>query len=190
MIYANRKYYFDTIPLQQKIRMRYLFVLMFLNSFLLFSQSQVNLGLGAGQQFGFPGIRAGYMWNKLEGSANFGLLSGIDSKTIPKNYSKIDAMHYCMGFGLTFFLKRSYSISYNFGTVFFKSSDGYIISTELQNLHTLCLNNELLFKKVRWRFGYGIGYSNEYETDFNKFYPVLSLGCIFKIWEKEKDSGY
>lgn len=162
----------------------------FFSHYYLHSQSQVNIGIGAGQQFGFPGIRAGYMWKKLEGSVNFGLLSGIDSRTIPENYSKIDAMHYCMGLGLTFFLKRSYSISYNFGTVFFKSSDGYNISTELQNLHTLCLNNELLFKKVRWRFGYGIGYSNEYETIFDKFYPVLSLGCIFKIWEKEKDSDY
>ena len=70
---------------------------------------------------------------------------------------------------------------------FFKSSDNYNITTELQNVHTLCLNNEFQLKYTRWRFGYGIGYSNEYKTVTGKVYPLITLGCIFKIWQKKSD---
>lgn len=153
----------------------------------LFSQSVINIGVGVGQQFGFPGLRLGYKWNKLEGSLNYGFLGGIDIKNLPINYSKLDAKHKCLGLGLSFYIKEHFSISYTYGTVFFKTNDNYNISTQLQNTHTFCLNNELLYKHLKWRFGYGVGYSNEYQTKFNKFYPLLTLGCIFKIWQKKTD---
>jgi hypothetical protein len=153
----------------------------------LFSQSQINIGIGAGQQFGIPGVRIGYKWTKIEGSINYGIIGIIDPRTIPANYSKYEAMHKCIGLGLSFFIKGKFAICYNYGTILFKSSDNYNISTELQNVHTLSLNNDWQFKHVRWRFGYGIGYSNEYESYTGKFYPVLTLGCIFKIWQKKAD---
>ena len=153
----------------------------------LFSQSQLNIGIGGGQQFGLPGIRVGYKWNKIEGSVNYGLLGSIDARTVPINYSAYDAIHKCLGVGLSFSLKENFSISYNYGTIFFKSSDSYNITTELQNVHTLSLNNDWQFKRVRWKFGYGIGYSKEYESVVGKIYPVITLGCIFKIWQSKAD---
>ena len=157
------------------------------SSNLLFSQSQVNIGIGAGQQFGFPGIRAGYKWNKIEGSANFGIIGAIAPRTIPVNYTKFEAMHKCIGVGLSFFIKEKFAICYNYGTILFNKSDSYNITTELQNVHTLSLNNDWQFKHTRWRFGYGIGYSNEYKSFTGKIYPVITLGCIFKIWQSKAD---
>jgi hypothetical protein len=164
-----------------------LFAILFTIPTILLSQSQLNIGIGGGQQFGLPGIRVGYKWNKIEGSVNYGLLGSIDTRTVPKNYSAYDAMHKCLGVGLSFFLKENFSISYNYGTIFFKSSDNYNITTELQNAHTLCLNNEFQLKYTRWRFGYGIGYTNEHEWVKGKIYPVITLGCIFKIWQSKAD---
>lgn len=166
-------------------------------SYFLLSQSQVNIGIGAGQQFGFPGIRAGYKWNKLEGSINGGILgSAIPSNQIPKNFTRLEAMNYCIGVGLSFLLKErtlssdfsaGFSLSYNYGTVLFKTNDQLNILTSFQNVHTLCLNNEWQLKYTRWRFGYGVGYSNEYESVTGKIYPLITLGCIFKIWQKKAD---
>jgi hypothetical protein len=175
-----------------------IFIILLISSGILLGQNQVNVGLGAGQQFGFPfGIRAGYKWNKFEGSINGGILGyGITSNNIPKNYSKFEAMNYCIGVGLSFFLKErtltpeistGTSLSYNFGTVIFKTTDQLNILTSFLNVHTLCLNNEWQFKHVRWRFGYGVGYSNEYESITGKFYPLITLGCVFKIWQKKAD---
>ncbi len=154
---------------------------------ILLSQSQINLGVGVGQQFGLPGIRVGYKWNKIEGSANFGIIGAIAQKTIPVNYTKLEAMHKCIGVGLSFFITEKFALCYNYGTILFKKSDSYNITTELQNVHTLSLNNDWQFKHTRWRFGYGIGYSNEYKSFTGKIYPVITLGCIFKIWQSKAD---
>lgn len=154
----------------------------------LYSQSEINLGVGVGQQFGMPGIRLGYKWKRIEGSVNGGVLPyPIDKKYIPKNYSRAESMDYCMGIGLGFKIKSTSYISYTFGTIFFKNSDKYNITTTLQNVHTLCMNYEIDSEHVRWRFGYGIGYSKKYETIIGPIYPLFTLGCSLKIWKGKSE---
>jgi hypothetical protein len=168
-----------------------LFAILFTIPTILLSQSEINLGVGVGQQFGLPGIRAAYKWNWLEGSMNFGLLGGVEKKNIPKNYTFIETRNLCLGVGVSFHFKgikkNPFSLSYNYGFVLYRNNDFINITDQVQFLHSVCLNNELLFNHTRWRFGYGIGYSKEFETIFNKVYPVLTLGCIFKIWQKKTD---
>jgi hypothetical protein len=177
-----------------------LFAILFTIPTILLSQSQINLGVGAGQQFGYPGLRLGYKWKRIEVSINGGLLHNIgytiESNAIPKNYSKLEAMNQCLGMGIGIFIKeRSFndnlgtntSFTYNYGTIFYKTTDNYNITTELKNVHTFCFNHEISSKFLRWRFGYGIGYSEKYETSFNKIYPVFTLGFICKIWQKKSD---
>jgi hypothetical protein len=140
----------------------------------LFSQSNFSLGIGLGHQFGTPGIRANYMYRKIETSANFGwflfspLTAGCGfSLLIPNKQVKESG-------------NKEY-VTYNLGIIFLKEKT-------LRNIHTFSINGDykLSGEKVRMRVGVGLSYipTDESSTFMNKrFYPSFSYGLMYSLWD-------
>ena len=145
----------------------------------VFSQSSFGIGLGVGHQFGLPGIRASYKWNRWDASTNLGIFGGLESSN---NLNLAQRLFFCTGAGISYrytredFLVPGY-ISYNLGFVFTKNFDGYNYIIIPKSIHTLTLNHQIKYIRI----GFGVSYipANKYS-----FLPSLALGLMFPVWNQ------
>ena len=144
----------------------------------LHSQSRLSLGLGVGNQFGIPGIRASYLMNKIEGSLNFGINNKYTNTGASISYL-VSSKELLNNRGSETFL------SYHLGLVLFPKFDGYNKYYSRTFLHSISCNYEEEFLTYfRWRLGIGLLYGPS-AINF-KLLPTLSFGIIIPIWKKEK----
>jgi hypothetical protein len=145
----------------------------------LYSQSSISLGVGVGQQFGLPGVRASYVWKRLDFSTNFGVFGGLEKSP---NLNLAQRLFLSAGTGVSYRYTRKELlfagyISYNFGIVFTKTFDGYNYITTPKSIHSLVLNYQFKYA----RFGFGISHI---PTSKYGILPSLALGLMFPIWKK------
>jgi hypothetical protein len=133
----------------------------------LFVNSQLNLGIGVGQQYsGYPGFRAGYYWKALEPSVNIGVF-------FPNTFD--------IGAGMSLYYhdqsKVHKKLSYNFDLV--KAPN-----VSIMPVHSLTANVEFYSRKIiplQWRIGLGARYVDE------RFFMSASFGYFIELKEvKEK----
>ena len=145
----------------------YVFIFLIFISTTLFSQ--LNLGVGIGQQYGWPaGVRVGYTMNAIEPSANIGLTQTAYQKTI------------VFGAGLSVYYHSQYmcnfrkKISYNFDA--YNNTPNGILT-----IHSLLLNLEYnikLITPIQVRLGLGARYSS-----VARFLPAASIGFFVDLDE-------
>ena len=152
--------------------MRFMKFILFFFSLVLYTQceAQFSASLGLGQQLGCPGVRIGYEIKDIEPSINFGIIP------FGQNYGSFPP--YNLGFGATYFsnynsMDFKVTWSYNFGLIIGKN---YLLNNEIwYKIHSLTRNIEgrnFSVLKGNLKFGYGICYSNDFET---KILPIFTL---------------
>jgi hypothetical protein len=154
------------------------FVLIICSQQFFISQSRLSLGLGVGNQFGIPGIRASYLMNKIEGSLNFGINNKYTNTGASISYlvSSKELLNN---------RKTETFLSYHLGLVLLPEFDGYNNYYSKIFLHSLTCNYEEDFLTYfRWRLGIGLLYGPS--AIKYKLLPTLSFGIIVPIWKKEK----
>jgi hypothetical protein len=151
----------------------YVFIFLIFVSTTLFSQ--MNLGVGIGQQYGWPqGVRLGYTMKVIEPSVNLGLTQTPYKRAI------------VFGAGLSVYYHSQFmgnwrkKISYNFDA-FNNTPNG------LLTIHSLLLNleyNVRLITPIQIRYGLGARYSS-----IGRFQPTFSVG-LFVDFDDIKNLGF
>ena len=141
------------------------------------SFSQINFGIGVGQQYrGLPGIRIGYNIKAIEPSFNIGLLGTANHKIIS------------MGTGLSLYFHRKddpnpmirKKLSYNFN--FFNSPD-----LGLTSFHSLSANlefNSIKITSLQWRLGLGANYY------LSAFSPCINAALFVELKDLKSKGFY
>ena len=142
------------------------------------SLSQINFGIGVGQQYrGLPGVRIGYNLKAFEPSINLGILKNGQKNVVN------------MGVGMSMYYHKvnanannspfHQKISYNFDF-------GRLNDNEFITIHSLVANIEMYSFKIsplQWRLGLGANY---YRGEFSL---AASFGLFVEL-EDLKSTGF